>query len=480
MRNYVRFYLNGEAQTVKGEDAFLQMSDYLRYVRHLTGTKIVCAEGNCGSCTVMRALPLNANKLDFVAVNSCIAPVYLFDGCHVVTVEGLKTANNLHPIQNSMVQNCGAQCGYCTSGFVMAITNLFEQKQSVTEKHVKNYLTGNLCRCTGYFDIINSAMAVDPLQITYLRDQYFTGDSLKDLHEHHKVSVSIEFESLRLFIPTNLNEALRYKAERHHSRIVSGATDLGVQANKDRIDLDDVMSLNLIEELYPIENNKNEVVIGAKASLARIQDATSDSLSDLSHFLNIFASPQIKNHGTLSGNIINASPIADTIPVLMIHDSRVEFASQSGVREVPLEKLYLGYKKLDLKAYEFLTKIIIPRVSENSFVRAYKVSQRRDLDISGLNAAFLIRTDQNSVMDFRLSLGGVGPVTVRLRNTEALLKGKKVNNSKLSDELVSQIKKSILTEIIPFSDLRGSKEFRQILALNLFDKFLAEWNSDVR
>src|SRR5215212_2441126 len=156
MRDHLRFLINGHEHRVGGADAFTTLSNYLRYDIGATGTTIVCAEGDCGACTVL----IRRNGGEFRAINSCILALAQLDGASIVTVEGLKIDGALSPVQDAMVQCHGAQCGYCTPGFIVAMTALFEDRDRVDEPCVRDGLTGNLCRCTGYEPIIKAALAV--------------------------------------------------------------------------------------------------------------------------------------------------------------------------------------------------------------------------------------------------------------------------------------------------------------------------------
>jgi xanthine dehydrogenase small subunit len=461
MRNFVHFSINGKEYKVSGSKAFMQMSDFLRYDRCLTGTKVVCAEGDCGACSIMKATP---QTKEYLAVNSCISPVFIFDGCHIVTVEGLKQNNQLHPIQKAMNENFGAQCGFCTPGFVVALANMFEQKSKITEKMAKNFLTGNLCRCTGYQDIINAAVAVRPKDIKKVKDMFKPFDLEPE-------EVSIEHENLRLFLPKTLDSATQFLKDHPHTRIVSGATDLGVQVNKEKTEFLNVMSLHLIDDLFKIEERDGSYFVGAKSSLDAIEKYFEKHIPEFAEFLTIFASPQIKNHATLVGNIANASPIADTTPCLMSMDAIVHLQSAEGKRSVPLDQFYLDYKKMDLKPGELITALEIPSPPQQRFFKNYKVSQRRDLDISCVNASIIAQgTDQ--IDDIRISWGGVGPTTLRMKKTEATLKGKS-----LDQETINQAKQALLSEMTPITDARGSAEFRKLISMNLLDKFQADWEA---
>lgn len=468
MRDYIILYINGKEHRVRGSQVFLPISDYLRYGQTLTGTKIVCAEGDCGACSILKAFPNQNGEFSFSAVNSCISPLYLYDGSHVITIEGLKNENGLHPVQEAMVAENGSQCGFCTPGFVVALTAMFEEKTTTSPQKTKNALTGNLCRCTGYHDIIKAALTVDTNQVKKIKDHYQSKELIENLLAHKKQAVHIRTEERELHIPVELEAALPTKDQR--TRIVSGATDLGVQFNKEKIELEKVLSLHLIDELYQIGHQDNQISVGAKVTISQFQNFVAQQIPEVDNFLNIFASPQIKNVATLVGNIANASPIADTTPFLMALDTIVDIASSKGRRQIALKDFYRGYKDLDLKDDEIILRILISVPENKRFFKNYKVSQRRDLDISCLNSSFLFHFDETTINQARVVYGGVGPTTLRLPKMESYLEGKKFCSS-----TVEGAKKLLLEEISPISDARGSDRFRKTMALNLFDKFFHEW-----
>lgn len=466
MRNSIFFYLNGVKKEVKGAHVFQPLSSFLRYEKRLTGTKVVCAEGDCGACTVMisRWSP-EKGQTEYVSVNSCIMMSFALDGTNLITVEGLQEQNTLNEVQCSMVRNFGGQCGFCTPGFVMSIMNLHEHKEKPNEQNVKNYLTGNLCRCTGYAPIIKAALDVDMNKHVSVRDQY----PAKDTSSQMKQAIFIEYEGFELFAPVNLQDACAYKMKNPDAVIFSGATDLGVQFNKGHIRPQKIMSLHLISELYELKSENEQITVGARVTLSDLQTLIEKEVPSFDQFLNIFASPQIKNSATLVGNVANASPIADTTPVLMSLDAVVVLMGLNGPREVPLQNFYLGYKKLDLKTDEIITHIRFNKPPPGHKLAHYKVSQRRDLDISTVNASFNFKVNNNIIEKAVICYGGVAATTLRMTNLENQLQGKTLNT-----ELKNEIKTSLVSALQPLSDLRGSSDYRKVLIANLFEKFATE------
>lgn len=486
-RSEITFFLNGQRHDVRGPDVLMQLSDFLRTRKLLTGTKVVCAEGDCGACTALIAQPDRSTTTRsardtryFQAFNTCIFPVMALDGCHIVTVEGLTDKNQtLHPVQEAMAKCHGSQCGFCTPGFVCAMTAMVEDAKRkhkvgpLSEKKIKNSLTGNLCRCTGYLPIIDAAKTLKPEEIESLRKRYFSKDEQSCLRRLVKQPVRIETvnflgEENLIFLPATLEEAVKLKARYKDLKIVAGATDLGVQVNKGRTKLRAVMSLQNISPLWQIKRTKSSTAVGARVSLTALQQDLEKHDPELGRILNIFASPQIKNTGTLVGNVVNGSPIGDTIPYLMAMDARVLARSTRGKRFIPMSEFYLGYKKLSLKSNELVEAIHIPHLGKNETIRLYKVSLRKDLDISAVTLAVRLG-GKKDIETARIVFGGVGPTVIRLEDVERSWIGQRLSHENV-EELFQKLSREISSKVNPLSDVRGSREYRLRLCRSLLIK----------
>ncbi|MBY0415162.1 MAG: FAD binding domain-containing protein, partial [Bdellovibrionales bacterium] len=414
--------INNQRFEIEGDKAFMPLANFLRSEESLTGTKIVCAEGDCGACTVLIAQDVGPDGLlSFKAVNSCILPLYLINGAQVVTVEGIGKSSGmnveLHEVQQKMVDCNGAQCGYCTPGFICAMTGVAEKFKSegktLTEKNAKNYLTGNLCRCTGYQPIIDAMMSVDLKNTELMKDRYHSVEWINEMSVIRNRTVEMKFSDKSIFLPAKLSEALEKKAAEQDIRLVAGSTDIGVIVNKGKLSTPKTMALYHIPELGKISHDNNFINVGATVTLTQFEDYIESHFPEMSKLLHIFASPQIKNQGTLIGNIVNASPIADTIPFLMVSDALVELQSAKGIREVKLPDFYIGYKKLNMDPSEIVTKVKIPTLILNEKSKLYKVSMRKDLDISAVTFAGRIIVENGKMTSVKLALGGVAATVVR-------------------------------------------------------------------
>jgi xanthine dehydrogenase small subunit len=477
-RNTIITTINHQRLEIGSDKAFMSLATFLRNDQGLTGTKVVCSEGDCGACTVLMANELgNDGKLKFKSVNSCILPLYLIDGAQIITVEGLSLNNKLSPIQAVMVESHGAQCGYCTPGFICAMSgmaeNLKNENKPITEKKVRNFLTGNLCRCTGYRPIIEAGLKIDLSQTAFLKDRFHSAEWVAEIKEIKSKSMMMTFGENNIFLPITLVEALAAKKINPDLRLIAGSTDIGVVVNKGKLLIPKAMALYHIPELKKISHNNHFITVGATATLSEFESYIEDHVPELSRILRIFASPQIKNQATMIGNVVNASPIGDTIPFLMVSDALICVQSETSTREVLLRNFYLGYKKLDLRSDEIVTSIKIPQIKADEHIRLYKISMRKDLDISAVTFAGIVQVDEsNKITRVRIALGGVAATVVRLFEIENKMVGEEFSR----DNFIKYAN-TLPQYISPLSDLRASKEYRMLVSQNFFKKFYDEVSS---
>lgn len=289
-RSSILFTLNGQPHQVSGADIFLNLADYLRRELGLTGTKVVCSEGDCGACTVL----LSRDNIDFISVNSCITPVFSLEGVALVTIEGI-SSKGVHPIQHLVAAQHGAQCGFCTPGIVTTLVGRVDRAKQLgtssclSEKQVKNSLTGNLCRCTGYQPIIKAASQLDCDKVDRLGQQFQTPaphwDSIR-------VVAKVLAGECEVYIPRKLTDALSYRDQYPDSQIVAGGTDLEVLINKGKLKLKRILSLQNISDLKQVKVSASEIQIGCSVTWASLTEHLPNSMLELRNLIHIFASPQ--------------------------------------------------------------------------------------------------------------------------------------------------------------------------------------------
>lgn len=501
-RDSAVFYINGERCEAQPEVLGWMLADFLRERRRLTGTKIVCAEGDCGACSVLMARPPVAGRTAepaFVAVNACIIRVGHCDGTSIVTVEGLGSSASLSEVQRAVCHANGSQCGFCTPGFVVALAGLADRRKAqglvtIDERDAKNALTGNLCRCTGYAPILAGATDIALDKWGDLAASYLTKPVVAELRRVAKIPIvplrggvqRLDAEGFSFAAPVAWDAVGVYL--RNGYRVVSGGTDVGVVANKGKPAGTKVVALHLVDgnELRKISIRGTTLTFGALVTVAALRRALQGTFPELAGFFDLFASPQIKNMATVVGNIANGSPIGDATCALMACGAEVRIegtgkpAATKPARWLSLASLYLGYRELALRPGEWISGVRIELPTARDRVAFFKTSQRKDLDISAVNAGLWIRRGAaGKITACRLAVGGVGPTVARLPRAEyaltslpaAALDG---TDAAALEASIAATKAAAQADIAPLSDLRGSAAFRRVVLNNWLEATLRE------
>jgi xanthine dehydrogenase small subunit len=474
MRDHILLFVNGQQHRIDGAEAFLTLSDYLRKRLGLCGTKIVCSEGDCGSCSVLcGSLDDGAAKPTFKysSIDSCIRFIYQLDGCNIVTVEGLAQEGELTNVQQAMIDCHGSQCGFCTPGFVTAMTGILEEHDQPTECQWRRGLTGNLCRCTGYTPIVQAGKEASKNPSPKLNELFAAAPMATAIKDGSQDEIKIEHlqagAAQSIYSPTTIDQATEFLAENPDAKIVAGATDVGVQFNKGYCQSSDWLDLNRVTALKTLSLNDNAIIAGSCSTWAAIEQLIESRLPQFFEVLSWFGSPQIRNVGTIGGNIINASPIADSLPFMFVADAELQLTSSSDIRKVNINDFYQGYKKFDLQPGELLTQVRIPLPEDDEVLKLYKISRRRDMDISTFTGAIKMKLSGDTIESASIAYGAVGPVVLRLPKTEAFLVGRNLDLETM--QLAGDI---AVKEITPITDVRGGGEYRFQLARNVLLKFL--------
>jgi xanthine dehydrogenase small subunit len=445
--------------------------NYLRSLPHHKGTKEGCAEGDCGACSVVVASPDAAGKMVYKAIDSCLVFLPMIHGKHLITVENLGSSDAMHPVQQAMVDCDGSQCGYCTPGFIMSLLALYKSENAPDSAEILDALTGNLCRCTGYRPIVEAAAK----SCNGHGDDHFTAEepavalaiqeilsSAADVHVHTSENTYLR--------PALLSEALRLRAAHPQALIVCGGTDVGLMVTKRKLHLPEILDLSGVDELRAWKEIENGVELGATLSLEGVKRISKGRFPALYDMLAVFGSRQIREQATLGGNVANASPIGDTPPVLMALDASVVVQSARGKRILPISDFITGYRKTALQADELITAIRIPNTPANRIVKSYKISKRKDLDISTVSGGFWVALDeQDIVQDICLVYGGMAAMTMHAVKAEDFLRGGPWSRARVEEAM-----DYVEAAFTPISDARSGKEGRRIMARNLLLKFWAD------
>lgn len=464
---HLRFNLNGEWVEERDLSPTTTLLRYLRDRRNLTGTKEGCAEGDCGACTVAVAETGPAGQPTWRAINSCLVLLPMVQGKHVITVEALKQGDEHHPVQLAMSKALGSQCGYCTPGIVMSMFEATYRKDLDAPWKVDDQLCGNLCRCTGYRPIRDAAQSVAG---TCPKDRFATPVKPESM------GLEYQAQGQRFVTPTSF-DALWNELDAHpDARFVGGGTDLSLEVTKRFAVIPRLISLEGVAALHGItELADGTVRIGASTTLSEVEAFSATKLPSLHRMTRYFGARQIKHRGTVGGNLCNASPIGDLPPALISLGATAVIRSRAGERRVPLEQFFVGYRKTALQPKEILAAVEVPKPSATARAVSYKVSKRRELDISAVAAGLYVDVDAAGVVTVaRLAFGGMAATPKRASNAEKVLLGQPWNEAN-----VEAAAKALATDFTPMSDHRGSAAYRGLVAANLLRGFFDE-TRDVR
>lgn len=470
-RANIRFLLNGEIVEPQELAADETLLDYLRLERRLRGSKEGCAEGDCGACTVLVGR-LRNGALRYETINACICFTASLDGAHVVTVEHLKSISGaLHPVQQAMVDFHGSQCGFCTPGFVMSIYALWMENTSPNKNDVEVALQGNLCRCTGYAPIVRAGVAradywqdaTDPLQT----ERAFIVETLTKFVDGTGVDTTKDGGGFAL--PTSVDGLAAILARRPNSRIVAGGTDVGLWVTKFMRDLGPVVFTGHLNDFREITVEENGVRFGGGATYSEALATIDQYFPQMSGFWRRIGGQQVRNAGTIGGNIANGSPIGDTPPAMIALGAKIVLRKGDARRELLLEDFFIDYGKQDRADGEFVAEIFVPFVAAGNHFAVHKISKRRDEDISSVCGSFNIAVSDGIVTDVRIAFGGMAATPKRAVAVEQMLRGQAWSLATIEDAQLA-----FETDYQPISDMRASASYRAITAKNLLMRFYLE------
>ena len=468
--NIIKFVYNNRICRIENPDPNKTVLDYIRNDLKKNGTKEGCAEGGCGACTVVLG-ELKDSKLIYRSINSCICFLPSINGKHLIIVEDLMSKKKeLHPVQEAMVKFHGSQCGFCTPGFIMSLFAMYKNFKRFDDEIIEETLSGNLCRCTGYRPIIDAAKSLN----NKTNSDHFKKDQTKIIKLLKKISnneIEISYRNKKYFSPKSLNNLKKIIKKYPNSHFLSGGTDLSLEVTKLRGELKNLISLNSVKELKFVKKKRNYIEVGAGVSLYDFQNIIKSYYLDFYNILKRYGSVQIRNVGTISGNIATASPIGDTLPLLLSLDAIVKIQSKNVIKIIPLNEFFISYRKTKLKKGDFVYSVKIP-INKKNYFKAYKISKRFDDDISTVCASFNLFIKNNKIVNAKIAYGGMSEIPKRAISIE-----KKLNNSIFSEELFLKAQNLIKNDFSPIDDMRASKYYRIEIARNLLMKFFHEINS---
>jgi xanthine dehydrogenase small subunit len=471
MGDCIRFILNGTVEEVRVDDPTLTVLEYLRDTKGLTGTKEGCNEGDCGACTVVIAEPCGTG-LRYRAVNSCIQFLPTLDGKQLITVEDLPGPDGeLHPVQQALVDHHGSQCGFCTPGFVMSLFAMFHELPSGAPARgaVDRNLAGNLCRCTGYAPIVRAAQAV----LDGPRNDRFTqhADEIRTrlLSLQPAESVATRGRVGAFQAPASLDELCRALAHSPDAVLLAGGTDIGLWVTKQLRSLDQLIYVGRVPELLGLHMEAGELHIGAAVTYADAEEAVTALYPAFAPLLDRLGAVQVRNVGTIGGNIANGSPIGDMPPGLIAAGSRLVLCSSSGRRTIDLEDFFLAYGEQDLRPGECVERIVLPPPAPGSLFGTYKVSKRREQDISAVCGGYAITLRDGLIEQARICYGGMAATPKRATACELALQGKPWERATIDRAMAAMD-----DDYEPITDVRAGADYRMRVARNLLLRFFLE------
>lgn len=546
----IRFYLNGQYKQVTDLNPNTTVLEYLRLHEKQTDTKEGCASGDCGACTIM-AQRLPAHDADqsmqapFYTLNACITLLSLMDDHHLMTAAYI--ADNpgnhpdralLHPAQQAMVDCHGSQCGFCTPGFVMTLASTYENQRlqvaaglasdDLSYNDIVAAISGNLCRCTGYRPIIDAGLAMGKIGKQRVAEQIIAKDlTIKlatDAIANRKDAASNTIEPAltqaprKLFIPQSIDELNQVLAAYPNATIWAGGTDLGLSVTQHLVDHEVIVQLSAVEalktwslqDLHQHTDEKSRVnadkvnsdkvnsemksavpslILGAGMSYQQLLPVLEEYFPSFAHLFERIASPQIRNMGTIGGNVANASPIGDLPPVLLALDAQIHLrhcaaidgsdANKYGYIDeiIPLQAFFLDYKKTKLRAGSYIVALHIPLLQDHQYLYVHKVSKRYEDDISAclLAARIDLVADGLTIKDAKFGLGGMAAIPLLATNCQEILVGQSVEVA--SFEAAAQ---KLALDVSPMTDVRASREYRMHVVQRLMIKCGKQLVADIQ
>ena len=439
-------YINNKKVEVTNVYHDITLLDWLRNYHKITGTKEGCAEGDCGACSVIID---EKNKEDSKPINSCLVRLGQVIGSNITTIEGLGCDKNPHPLQMAFSNEYASQCGYCTPGFIISGVSLINSGKVINNDTINDAISGNLCRCTGYSPIIKAIKSVSDRKTKFTKVEIINKEK------------KVRFGNITYLKPNNLKELKDY-LEVKSFQFIAGGTDLNLQRPIINEKENNIICLSSIKELNFIKKFKEKMVLGGAVTIENFLDSVRSKMPELIEILQRFGSPQIRNQGTIGGNLCTSSPIGDLAPLLMVLNSDINVFGKNGIKKTNIKNFFKGYRKNILKKDEIILSIEIPYPNKKNKIFSWKLSKRYDQDISTISLAINIQTQKNIIKEIQMAAGGVAATPKSLDKLCKSMLEKKL------DDAIDFATENLDKFIQPISDLRGSSHYRLEAMKGLF------------
>ncbi|KAL8756268.1 MAG: hypothetical protein Q9184_004554, partial [Pyrenodesmia sp. 2 TL-2023] len=530
----LRFYLNGTKVVLDEDlDPEITLLEYLRGIG-LTGTKLGCAEGGCGACTVVVSqFNPTTKRIYHASVNACLAPLVSVDGKHVITVEGIGNVQQPHPAQERIAKSSGSQCGFCTPGIVMSLYALLRNNGDPSELEVEEAFDGNLCRCTGYRPILDAAQTFSvqkscgqsvanggrgcckekgngarkdgactngdidggpikrftpPGFIEYNPDTQLIFPPALMKHEYRPLAFGNKRK--RWFRPVTMKQLLQIKSVYPSAKVIGGSTETQIEIKFKAMQYSASVYVGDIAELRQYSFRDDHVEIGGNVVLTDLEDICLEALERYGPIrgqpfkaihkqIRYFAGRQIRNVGTPAGNLATASPISDLNPVFVATNTVLIAKSLDNEIEIPMTEFFKGYRITALPPDAIIASLRVPIARQKGeYLRAYKQAKRKDDDIAIVNAALRVTLDdRQQVESVNLVYGGMAPTTVSAKEATEYLKGKDFTDTATLEGVMNALEKDF---DLRFGVPGGMATYRKSLALGFFYRFYHEVLSELK
>lgn len=515
----LRFYLNGTKVQLDAVDPEITLLEYLRGIG-LTGTKLGCAEGGCGACTVVVSqLNPTTGKIYHASVNACLAPLVSVDGKHVITVEGIGNSKSPHPAQQRIAIASGSQCGFCTPGIVMSLYALLRNAgPDASEIEVEEAFDGNLCRCTGYRPILDAAQSFNKscgkslanggsgccmengggcngangvadttAEKKFIPPAFIHYDKTTELI-HPPALKKYQFKPLafgnkrkKWYRPVTLEQLLEIKHAHPGAKLIGGSTETQIEVKFKAMQYPASVYVGDIAELRKYSLHDDYLEIGGNVALTDLENicdeavehygpAKSQPFVAIKKAIRYFAGRQIRNVGTPAGNLATASPISDLNPVFVATNSTLIAKSLKQTTQIPMSGFFKRYRVTALPEDAIIAAMRIPIASEKGeYVRSYKQSKRKDDDIAIVNACLrVVLDDSYKVKDANLVYGGMAPITIQAKNATEYIVGKTFTDPQTLEGVMNALEKDFN---LSFGVPGGMATYRKSLAIGFFYRF---------
>ena len=349
----------------------------------------------------------------------------------------------------------------------MALYGLWMTKPDASATDIEIALQGNICRCTGYEPIITAALAAGraggQAADALMRERDTVAARLAAMPAGR---VDLDRDGDRAIIPADVDDLAQVLLDEPKATLVAGATDVGLWVTKFMRDISPAIFIgHLMKSVQVVDG---EMHIGAGVTYSEAALLIRQHIPAAYDYWLRIGGWQVRNMGTIGANIANGSPIGDTPPLLIALGARIVLRRGDQRRELPLQDYFIDYGKQDRQSGEFVETVIIP-TRPDAIVAAYKVSKRRDSDITAVAAAFCLTVQNGIIQDARLAFGGMAATPKRAARAEAALQGQP-----MSQAAFEAAARAVADDFTPMSDMRASAEYRARVAQNLFRRFWLE------